>query len=146
MGFDCFCAFCGGSIVSCEIGSASEDSQRWRKTFIRRKLREIETGKYTESEEGSDGDMDVDEDGVEGGSDEGEGEDVDDGGDEDEDEVEDEDDGDDDDEEYEDDDDERPSYDPKLVTEESLEWVRSVYGLGFNPKAPGYKKYVVYSC
>lgn len=47
-------------------------------------------------------------------------------------------------------DDVEDTYDPDVVSEESLEWVRNVYGIGFNPGAPGNKKCVsillIYCC
>jgi hypothetical protein len=95
-GFDCFCAFCGGSIVFCRIGSGSETSQRLRRVFVQRKRQEIQTGEYAGSEEEFDEDVDEDD--------------------------------------YED---SQNTYDPKLVSDESLAWVTTIHALGCNPDALG---------
>ncbi|KAK2755681.1 hypothetical protein FQN54_005830 [Arachnomyces sp. PD_36] len=94
-GYDCFCAFCGGPIVYCEIGPDDEETQQLRERFIQRKRQEIETGVSPES---------------------------------------------DDDDEFSDDEDAQKTYDPDLVTEESLDWTGTVYALGYNFAAPGIQK------
>ncbi|KAK4236390.1 hypothetical protein C8A03DRAFT_16969 [Achaetomium macrosporum] len=119
-GFDTFCALCGGSLVGAEIGSTAPSALRRRERVVARKCEALERGDSisdTEDDEGEDVDEDGDDD--EDGEEDGE-------------------------EEWWPDTEDR-SYDPRLVSWESLTWLSGSCCLGVNPQAEGDSRRPSYS-
>jgi hypothetical protein len=117
-GFDTFCALCGSSLVDGEIGSTAPAALRRRDRIVARKREALVRGDSVsdveddEDEDGGDSDDDDDADGNEEDDEEPWWHDV-----------------------------EDRSYDPRLVTWESLTWLSESCCLGINPQAEGSSRY-----
>ncbi|KAK3303774.1 uncharacterized protein B0T15DRAFT_541215 [Chaetomium strumarium] len=110
-GFDTFCALCGCSLVGSEIGSTAPGALRRRERIVARKCEALERGdSISDMEDDEDEDDDKDR---EDGADEEDGE-----------------------ESWWPDTEDR-SYDPRLVSWESLTWLSESCCLGVNPRAEG---------
>ncbi|OAX84000.1 hypothetical protein ACJ72_01635 [Emergomyces africanus] len=134
--FDVFCALCSGSLMQPEVGSNSKRQREVRRRFIAKKIKQIkafngEQEKASVSDQSSEEQWEDAEEVQENKSEDGqELEDEEEEGEAEEEEEEEDDDDD------EDGDGDR-SYDPVIVNEESVKWLRIVHVLGFNPKAAG---------
>ncbi|OCL02984.1 hypothetical protein AOQ84DRAFT_326619 [Glonium stellatum] len=110
--WDCYCAICGASLVSGKIGSGTPRAREKRRKRIEKEKRKLHIEKERQRLQNTPG---LGEKEREKNEEEEE-------------------------DESDDDWEEIHSYDPELVTSESLEWLRTAHCLGFNSESPGISK------
>ncbi|OJD14272.1 hypothetical protein ACJ73_09100 [Blastomyces percursus] len=158
--FDIYCALCSASLCDVEIGKKSEIQRRVRQRFIAEKIKVLEAlqkrtknlstpdesfeehrentvgfeeiqGEGEEKLQSDEENSDEGEDGEVDGEDENEEEEGEENGQEDDHEY------DEDNDEEDDEDDGHRSYDPDILNEESVKWLKTLHILGHNPTAQG---------
>ncbi|KAF7592537.1 hypothetical protein BBP40_012761 [Aspergillus hancockii] len=135
MAYDCYCAICGANFSGTRVGSQTPDALRRRDRFVERRRQAVQAGQDIDSLSTDDeSESEDDEERMSsansnnlnetehGAQEDGDGEQA-------------------DEDEYDENlDDLRTSYDPRLVREDDLVWLETVYCLGFNSRALGTRK------